>query len=130
MKKLTIRWQRLVDESGLTCARCANTQSSVEAAFMQLKKSLPELGIAVELIKERVKRSDFEQDPLISNQIWLNDKLLEEWIGAIVGKSRCCDLCGESECRTISISHNTFAAIPKKIIIQAALVAAASLLTE
>jgi len=130
MKKLTIRWQRLIDESGRTCERCANTQNSVEAAFIQLKKSLPELGIAVELIKETVKRSVFEQDPLTSNRIWLNNKPLEEWIGASVGKSLCCDVCGTSECRTISTSQNTFATIPKNIIIQASLMAAASLLAE
>ena len=33
MKTLTIRWQRLVDESGQTCTRCKETGGAVETAF-------------------------------------------------------------------------------------------------
>ena len=93
-----------------------------------MKKSLSELDIAVELIKEKVNLTTFQKDPLTSNRIWINDKPLEDWIGAAVGSSQCCQVCGESECRTISIEQNTFETIPKNIIVQAALLAAASLL--
>jgi len=69
MKKLIIRWQRLVDDAGRTCDRCSNTESSVEASFTKLNKALSELGIEVELKKERLSQSTFKKDPLQSNRI-------------------------------------------------------------
>ena len=128
MKTLTIRWQRLVNESGQTCTRCADTGSTVENAYNKLKKSLVELGIEVELKKEILDFSIFTDDPLQSHRIWIAGRPLEEWIGAAAGKSQCCDACGESECRTISVDQKTFEIIPEEMIIQAGLLAAAELL--
>ncbi|MDT8419220.1 MAG: DUF2703 domain-containing protein [Desulfuromonadales bacterium] len=128
MKKLTIRWQRLVDETGRTCERCSSTERSVDASFVQLRKSLSGLGIDVELKKEMLAPSAFKEDPLKSNCIWIQEKPLEEWIGANVGRSQCCDVCGEAECRTVSTGQKTFETIPAQIIIQAGLLAAADLL--
>lgn len=130
MKKLIIRWQRLVDDAGRTCDRCSNTESSVEASFTKLNKALSELGIEVELKKERLSQSTFKKDPLQSNRIMISERPLEDWIGATVGKSQCCTVCGESECRTISTEQNTFETIPENIIIRAGLLAAADLLTN
>lgn len=130
MKKLTIRWLRLVNETGQTCARCSKTGDSVETAFNKLKKSMSELDIEVELIKEKLEFPIFEKDPLQSNRIWIGGKPLEEWIGAIVSKSQCCEVCGESDCRTISIDQTSFEAIPANLIIRAGLLAAASILID
>ena len=127
MKQLIIRWQRLVNESGLTCERCTYTGSTVENAYKKLKKSLVELGIEVELKKEILDFSIFIKDPLQSNRIWIAERPLEEWIGATVGKSQCCDVCGDSECRTISINRDTFENIPENLIIKAGLLAAVEL---
>ena len=127
MKQLIIRWQRLVNESGLTCERCTDTGSTVENAYKKLKKSLVELGIEVELKKEMLDFSIFIKDPLQSNRIWIAERPLEEWIGATVGKSQCCDVCGDSECRTISINQDTFENIPENLIIKAGLLAAVEL---
>ena len=127
MKQLIIRWQRLVNESGQTCERCTDTGSTVENAYKKLKKSLVELGIEVELKKEILDFSIFIKDPLQSNRIWIADKPLEEWLEATVGKSKCCDVCGDSECRTISIDQDTFENIPEDLIIKAGLLAAAEL---
>jgi len=127
MKQLIIRWQRLVNESGQTCERCTDTGSTVENAYKKLKKSLVELGIEVELKKEILDFSIFIKDPLQSNRIWIADKPLEEWLEATVGKSKCCDVCGDSECRTISIDQDTFENIPEDLIIKAGLLAAAGL---
>ena len=127
MKTLTIRWQRLVNESGQTCTRCEETGDTVKTAFDKLKKTLAELDIEVELEKEILDFSIFTKDPLQSNRIWIGGKALEEWIGATVGKSQCCDVCGDSECRTISTGQNTFEAIPEDLIIRAGLLAAAEL---
>lgn len=127
MKNLTIRWQRLVDERGQTCTRCKETGGAVETAFNKLKKALAELGIEVVLEQATLGFSIFAQNPLQSNRIWIGGRPLEEWIGATVGKSQCCDVCGESECRTISIGQNTFASIPEDLIMRAGLLAAADL---
>jgi hypothetical protein len=127
MKTLTIRWQRLVNESGQTCPRCGDTGDAVETAFDKLKKPLAELDIEVELKKETLDLSIFTKDFLQSNRIWIGGRPLEEWIGATVGKNQCCDVCGDSECRTILTGQNTFEAIPEDFIIGAGLLAAAEL---
>lgn len=130
MKKLTIKWQRLVNETGNTCPRCSDTGDTVETVFKKLEQSLSKLNIEVELIKETLDFSIFTKDPLQSNRIWIGGKPLEEWIGATVGKSQCCDVCGDAECRTISTDQNTFEAIPENLIIRACLMAAAELFIE
>jgi hypothetical protein len=129
MKTLTIRWQRLVDESGQTCIRCEETGDTVKTAFDKLKKALAVLDIEVELEKETLNFLIFTKDPLQSNRVWIGGKPLEEWIGGTVGKSKCCDVCGDSECRTISTGQITFEAIPEDLIIRAGLLGAAELFT-
>jgi hypothetical protein len=37
MKKLTIQWQRLVNETGNTCPRYSDTDDAVEAVFKKLE---------------------------------------------------------------------------------------------
>jgi hypothetical protein len=64
MKTLTIRWQRLVNESHQTCTRCGETGDNVETAFEKLKKALAELDIEIELEKETLDLSTFTKDPL------------------------------------------------------------------
>lgn len=128
MKTLTIKWQRLVDDNDQTCPRCNETGEAVKTAFEKLKKALFELGIFVELTEIKLDLPIFNQDPLQSNRIWFGDRLLEEWIGGIAGKSKCCDSCGDSDCRTISIGETTYESIPESLIIKSGLLAAAELL--
>lgn len=130
MKTLTIQWQRLVNVAGQTCDRCRNTGYTLETAFNKLQKALIELDIQVKLETKTIDYSAFKNDPLQSNQIWINGKPLEEWIGGTAGQSRCCDVCGDSECRTILIGSNIFEAIPEGLIIRAGLLASAELLKE
>lgn len=127
MKTLTIQWQRLVDGSGQTCDRCRNTGDTVETAWKKLQKALAELGIDVKLETKTLDHAVFIKDPLQSNRIWIEGKPLEDWIGATVGQSQCCDVCGDSECRTISFSQNTYETPPEDLIIRAGLLAAAEL---
>ena len=129
MKKLTIRWQRLIDEKGQTCARCGATGDTVQNAYKKLQKSLSVLGIQVTLETETIDFPIFTKDPLQSNRIWINEKPLEQWIGATIGQSKCCDICADSECRTLSIDQNIFEAIPEELIIRAGLLAAAEFMT-
>ena len=130
MKTLIIRWQRLVNERGETCLRCGETGDILEKAFEKLKKTLAELDIVVALEKETLDFTLFTKDPLQSNRIWIGGRPLEEWLGASVGKSQCCDVCGDSGCRTISTGQNIFETIPEDLIIRAGLLAAAELFTK
>ena len=127
MNTITILWQRLIIETGQTCERCRNTGDIVESAFKKLQKALAELNIKVKLETKSIDNTAFNSDPLQSNQLWINGKPLEEWIGGTVGQSRCCDVCGDLDCRTISIGKNTFETIPEELIIRAGLLAAAEL---
>ena len=128
MKKLTIQWQRLLNDKDQTCPRCSETGETVKTGVSKLKNALTELGIEVELIQKTLDFSAFTNNPLKSNSILLNGKLLEDWIGGETGKSKCCDVCGDAECRTISFGQDTFESIPENLIIKAGLLAAAKLI--
>ncbi len=73
---------------------------------------------------------EFKKDPLRSNQIWLNDKPLEDWIGGKTGQSPCCDVCGPSECRTVKVKEEIYETIPAELIVRAGLIAANQLLPK
>jgi hypothetical protein len=127
MKILKIKWQRLVSD-GQTCPRCGSTGEELEKAISTLKQSLIPLGIEVVLEKDELSVAEFKKDPLQSNQIWLNDRLLEDWIGGKVGQSPCCDVCGPSECRTVGVGGEIYEAIPTDLVIKAGLLAASQLI--
>jgi hypothetical protein len=122
---LTIRWQRLVDDSGRTCDRCEKTGESVEAAYQLLKESLAPLGFNVELQKVAIDHVTFAKKPTESNRIWLGDDPIEDLLGAKVGQSRCCSACGDSECRNLTVDGKTYEAITTPLIVKAGLRAAA-----
>jgi len=126
MKKLKIRWQRLVSEQE-TCPRCGGTESELEKAVSILKKSLAPLGIEVVLEKRKLSISEFKKDPLQSNRIWINERPIEEYIKADVGQSPCCDVCGPNECRTIETDETVYETVPAEVIIRAGLIAASQL---
>ena len=90
MKKLQIRWQRLLDEQGQTCERCGMTETAVGGAVEKLKRSLGELGIDVVLEKAALDPSTFLKNPLESNRIWIAGEPLEKWLSATSGQSKCC----------------------------------------
>ena len=127
MKMLRIKWQRLVSE-GQTCPRCGSTGEELEKAISTLKQSLIPLGIAVVLEKDELSVAEFKEDPLQSNQIWLNDRPLEDWIGGRVGQSPCCDVCGPAGCRTIGVGGEVYEAIPADLVIKAGLLTASQLI--
>lgn len=126
MKVLKIKWQRLISK-GETCIRCSLTEKEVDKAVSALKKSLPPLGIKVGLEKSELSLSEFKNDSLQSNRIWINDRSLEDWIEGKTDKSPCCDVCGPSDCRTLKVKGKVYEAIPADIIVQAGLLAAAEM---
>ncbi|MEN6487579.1 MAG: DUF2703 domain-containing protein [Syntrophaceae bacterium] len=129
MKKLPIIWQRLVNSEGDTCDRCNATYKEMQHAVEKLKQSLQPLGIEPTLEIKEIDEISFKTKPLESNRIWIAGIPMEEWLGASVGSSPCCSVCGTSECRTVEIEGNTFETIPEKLFLKAALIASSRLLS-
>jgi len=86
------------------------------------------LGIEPTVEIKEIDERSFRANPSESNRIWIAGRPMEEWLGARVGSSRCCSVCGESECRTVEVGAATFEAIPERLFLQAALIASSQLL--
>lgn len=129
---LPIRWQRLVGEEGGTCDRCGGTQRELRHAYESLKASLRPLGINVVLVEQALTAQECAEDISRSNRIWIGDRLLEEWLGAQVGRSHCASCCSELgedvECRTVTVDGNTYEVVPAELIVKAGLLAASEVL--
>jgi len=122
---LTIRWQRLVDASDKTCGRCSSTEQEVRKAYDHLQRLLAPAGLRVELETERMDEAAFRQAPLESNKIWIDGRLLEEWLGGQSSSSTCGGCCGDdTQCRTVAVGGQTYEAIPAALIVRAAVLAA------
>ena len=128
MTSLPIIWQRLVDSHGRTCDRCGSTYESLQEAVTKLKVALRPLDIEIKFETREVSRELFNADPSLSNQVWIANKPIEEWLGASISSSPCCSVCGDSECRTIEFGSEIFEAIPPYLIIKATLIAASQLI--
>ncbi len=124
MKPLPIVWQRLVSPEGKTCDRCNATYQEMQRAVGKLKAALAPLGIEPTLETREIDEKAFKADPSESNRIWIAGRPMEEWLGANVGSSRCCSVCGDSECRTVEVGGSRFEAIPEELVVKAALIAA------
>jgi len=127
MKPLPMLWKRLVKE-GETCPRCGSTQQNVIGAVKKLEAALRPLGIEPVLETLAIDESTFQADPSESNRIWIAGKPLEEWLGARVGASQCCTVCGDLPCRTMDIGGSTHEAIPEDLIVRAAMMAASGMI--
>jgi anti-sigma factor RsiW len=128
MKNLSITWQRLVDESGSTCPRCAGTEQEMQRAVERLRAALEPLGVQPVLETREIAPATFMQQPDQSNRIWIGGRPLEDWLGARTGSSRCCDACGDEECRTLEINGASHEVIPEALVVRAGLIAASQLL--
>ncbi len=125
-KTLTITWERLVTDSG-TCPRCGSTEAELDKAAALLRVSLEPLGVAVAVEKREISAAEFRADPARSNRVWLNGRLLEDWLGGRSGQSPCCDVCGDAECRTVEVAGEAHETVPADLIVRAGLAAAAAL---
>ncbi len=128
MKPLRIVWQRLVNSGGQTCDRCGGTYDALQRAIAKLEDALGPSGLEPTLETKEIDEGSFKADPSASNRIWIADRPLEQWLAATVGDSRCCSVCGDSECRTVELDGTVFEAIPEELILKAALLAAAQML--
>jgi hypothetical protein len=127
MNTLKIKWQRLLI-NGKTCPRCKLTEEELEKAISILKQYLNPLGIEIIIEKNELSVEEFKKNSLQSNQIWVNDVPLEDWISGKVGQSTCCDVCGPSECRIIKVGKKVYETIPAELVVKAGLLAALQLI--
>lgn len=127
MKTLPITWTRLVKD-GQTCQRCGSTQRSVLGAMAKLEAALRPLGIQPTLDTRQMDDASFRAEPSESNRIWIGGRPMEEWLGASVGMSTCCSVCGSLPCRTMQVGGDTYEAIPEDLIVRAAMTAAAAMI--
>lgn len=128
MQPLPIVWQRLISADGRTCDRCHDTHEELLRAVSKLKAALAPLGIEPTLDVRELGQALFDVDPSESNRVWIAGRPMEAWLGAETGSSRCCSVCGDSECRTMKVGDSEFEAVPEQLFLKAALIAAAELL--
>lgn len=124
MKPLPIVWTRLLKD-GRTCVRCGGTEQQLERAMAQLDPALRALGFVPVLETRAIDEAAFRADPSQSNQVWIAGRPLEAWLGARVGASPCCSVCGDLPCRTVEDGGTTYETVPSELIVRAALLAAA-----
>jgi DNA repair exonuclease SbcCD ATPase subunit len=127
MKTLVVEWQRLLDEQKQTCPRCGTTEHEVEKAVKELNQMLNQPGVVVSLVKKAVDLERFKKNVLQSNKILIAGKTLEKWLEAKTGQSKCCETCGDAECRTVEYADETTEAIPSELIVRVGLIAASQL---
>lgn len=94
---------------------------ATERAIAILEVALRPLGVEPTLETREIDEGSFAVNPSESNRIWILGKPMEEWLGGSVGSSRCCSVCGESECRTVEVSGTMFEVIPEKLLLRARL---------
>lgn len=94
----------------------------------QLQQALAPLGIAPDLQTQEISAAAFLQDPLQSNQVLIAGQPIEHWLGGQAGRSRCCNECGDNDCRTLEVGGQQYEAIPEDLLVRAALVAASRML--
>ncbi len=128
MKSLPILWQRLVSEQGTTCPRCHSTGEEVQRAVEKLKLALEPLGVMPELQIKEIDEASFLQDTLQSNQILIAGQAIEHWLGGQTGSSRCCNECGDNDCRTVEVGGQSYEVIPVDLLVRAGVIAATRIL--
>lgn len=128
MKSLPILWQRLVSQQGTTCPRCHGTGEEVQRAVQKLKLVLEPMGVTPELEVKEIDEASFFQDTLQSNQILIAGQPMEHWLGGQTGSSRCCNECGDNDCRTVEVGGQIYEVIPEELLVRAGVIAATRML--
>ena len=122
--ELKIRWQRLPDPVGPCCERCLRTLGEIHSAAAKLRTAFQPLGIEVPPVEISTAASGATE----SNRVWINDRPLEEWLGADVGRSLCHCACGKHECRALYVGGRRYEVVPEELLLKASLMATAKLL--
>ena len=128
MKNLPILWQRLLSQQGTTCPRCHSTGDEVQRAVQKLKETLEPMGVTPELQVREIDEASFFKDTLQSNQILIAGQPMEHWLGGQTGSSRCCNECGDNDCRTVEVGGQIYEVIPEELLVRAGVIAATRML--
>lgn len=107
MKPMQILWKRFI-KGGETCTRCGDTGRELEAAVTRLTAVLRPLEIEPVFEMQEIDEAAFKGNTSESNRVWIAGKSIEEWLGADVGMSRCCSVCGDSDCRTLEVGGRIY----------------------
>lgn len=94
----------------------------------KLQQALEPLGITTELQTREIDEAAFLQDPLQSNQVLIAGQPVEQWLGGQTGRSRCCNECGDNDCRTVEVGGQQYEVIPEDLLVRAGMIAASRLL--
>ena len=125
---VTVRWQRMVTETGDTCERCGSTQKEVWLATDMLRRCLGPLNIEVALEETSMTPEVCARDMSQSNRIFVDDRPLADWLRGKIEMSPCapcCEKLGEEvQCRTLTVDGRTYEAVPATLILRAGLLAA------
>lgn len=96
--------------------------------MLKLAVALGPLGIEPVLETQEIDEAAFKSRTSESNRVWIAGKPIEEWLGADVGMSRCCSVCGDSDCRTLEVGGRTYEKIPEEQFVKAGLMAASQMI--
>lgn len=127
VSELLVKWVHL-SVDGETCPRCRETGKEVAKAVKTLGLILSPLNIKVAFEEVEITSDEFAQNPLKSNEIWLNGRLLEGWLGAKTTQTPCCEVCGDEECRALEIDGQLREVVTADLIVKAGLIASSELL--
>lgn len=89
--------------------------------------ALEPLEISPAFEEREIDRAMFIEEPLQSNQVLISGKPLDYWLGGRTGSSRCCNECGDSDCRTLPVEGQSYEVVPAALVVQAGRAAAAHL---
>lgn len=121
MKKLLIEWKHF-DKNGATCDRCNQTGKNLKLAIKELRKEYSSEEIDIEYKETKLTEDRMPE----SNQILINEQLLESLIPEAKSGENCCSSCADliensqsCNCRTVNIGSDIHEEIPVDLITQA-----------
>ena len=111
-------------QEGETCERCGDTREATRAAVAEATGLLSPAGVVVVLAERELDRSGIAE----SNQVLVNGRPVEEWLGGSATESdcpSCADLIGEPTCcRAVEIDGLVSEALSRETIVGAIMTAA------
>jgi hypothetical protein len=118
---LAIVWERYDGDGGI-CHGCRATQHELAEAISTIQHALGPFGVEPHLEVLSIAEAQYRANPEQSNRIWIAGKPVEQWLNG-TPKYRA----SRSPCRMVEIDGVTYAAIPHRLIVEAAILAASDL---
>lgn len=121
MKILHIEWKHF-EKQGKTCSRCNETGINLQQSIRELKKSLLEKGIKIQLKETKLTEDQMDK----SNSIFFDGVPIEDVLNEVTVLRNTCNSCGDLTgnpcvCRAVQTNNDVHDDIPKEMIKQAIL---------